>query len=184
MKKVIALLLVMAMIVPAAVSCTSSENPDNGTETTDGSGDTSAADDSGEKLNVVEFDKSKTYTYKDSVSTMATNWNPHTYETNDDNYPTEFLRVGLYGFYFNDALHPVEGKKDYEGYVIVPEMAASDPVDVTEKIKASNPEFGIPGVRYQGLRLHHRPQPERLLGGRHSDQRGHLCVLDEAAAEP
>ena len=111
MKKVIALLLVMAMIVPAAVSCTSSENPGNGdgTETTDGSGDTSAADDSGEKLNVVEFDKSKTYTYKDSVSTMATNWNPHTYQTNDDAYPADFLRVGLYGFYFNDALHPVEG---------------------------------------------------------------------------
>lgn len=152
MKKVIALLLVMAMIVPAAVSCTSSENPDNGdgTETTDGSGDTSAADDSGEKLNVVEFDKSKTYTYKDSVSTMATNWNPHTYETNDDAYPADFLRVGLYGFYFNDALHPVEGKEDYKGYVIVPEMAASDPVDVTEKIKASNPEFGIPESATKG----------------------------------
>ncbi|MFQ9146959.1 MAG: ABC transporter substrate-binding protein [Eubacteriales bacterium] len=152
MKKVIALLLVMAMIVPAAVSCTSSENPGNGdgTETTDGSGDTSAADDSGEKLNVVEFDKSKTYTYKDSVSTMATNWNPHTYETNDDAYPADFLRVGLYGFYFNDALHPVEGKEDYAGYVIVPEMAASDPVDVTEKIKASNPEFGIPESATKG----------------------------------
>lgn len=152
MKKVIALLLVMAMIVPAAVSCTSSENPGNGdgTETTDGSGDTSAADDSGEKLNVVEFDKSKTYTYKDSVSTMATNWNPHTYETNDDAYPADFLRVGLYGFYFNDALHPVEGKEDYKGYVIVPEMAASDPVDVTEKIKASNPEFGIPESATKG----------------------------------
>ncbi len=146
MKKVIALLLVMAMIVPAAVSCTSSENPSDGdsTETTDGSGETTAADDSGEKLNVVEFDKSKTYTYKDSVSTMATNWNPHTYETNDDAYPADFIRAGLYSFYFNDALHPVEGKEDYKGYVIVPEMAASDPVDVTEKIKASNPEFGIP----------------------------------------
>ena len=152
MKKVIALLLVMAMIIPAAVSCTSSENPGNGdgTETTDGSGDTSAADDSGEKLNVVEFDKSKTYTYKDSVSTMATNWNPHTYQTNDDAYPADFLRVGLYGFYFNDALHPVEGKEDYAGYVIVPEMAASDPVDVTEKIKASNPEFGIPESATKG----------------------------------
>ena len=56
----------------------------------------------------------------------------------------------LYGFYFNDALHPVEGKKDYEGYVIVPEMAASDPVDVTEKIKASNPEFGIPESATKG----------------------------------
>ena len=37
------------------------------------------------------------YVYKDSVSTLATNWNPHTYETSDDSYPADFLRVGLYG---------------------------------------------------------------------------------------
>ena len=85
-----------------------------------------------------------TYTYQDSVSTMATNWNPHTYQTNDDSYPADFLRSGLYTFIFNDELHPVEGKDPYEGYVIVPEMAASEPVDVTEQVKAEHPEFGIP----------------------------------------
>ena len=86
----------------------------------------------------------QTYTWQDSVSTMATNWNPHTYQTSDDAYPADFLRSGLYSFWFNDELHPVEGKDPYTGYVIVPEMAASEPVDVTEQIKAEHPEFNIP----------------------------------------
>ena len=36
------------------------------------------------------------FTYNDYVSTLATNWNPHTYETATDNYPSEFLRMGFY----------------------------------------------------------------------------------------
>ena len=84
------------------------------------------------------------FTYQDSVSTMATNWNPHTYQTTDDSYPADFLRVGLYSFIFNDELHPVEGKEPFAGYVIVPEMAAEKPVDVTEKIRAQYPQFNIP----------------------------------------
>ena len=75
-----------------------------------------------------------TYTWKDSVVTLATNWNPHTYQTTDDAYPADFLRVGLYGFYFNDELHPKDGVEPYAGYVIIPEMAAALPVDVTEQV--------------------------------------------------
>ena len=29
------------------------------------------------------------YTYNDSVGQMATNWNPHTYQTQDDSYPAD-----------------------------------------------------------------------------------------------
>lgn len=84
------------------------------------------------------------YTYNDSVSTLASNWNPHTYQTSDDSYPADFLRVGLYSFIFNDELNPVEGKDPYTGYVIVPEMAAEMPVDITEQVKAEHPNFNIP----------------------------------------
>ncbi|MCR5456610.1 MAG: hypothetical protein K6F14_00850 [Clostridiales bacterium] len=91
-----------------------------------------------------------TYTYKDAVGTLATNWNPHTYQTADDSYPAGFIRTGLYDFFFNDELHPVEGKDPYAGYKIVPEMAASTPVDVTEQVKASNPEYGIPADATKG----------------------------------
>lgn len=92
----------------------------------------------------VAEDATESYIYKDSVNLLATNWNPHTYQTSDDAYPADFIRSGLYSFIFNDELHPIEGKEPFAGYVIVPEMAASEPVDVTEQVKAEHPEFGIP----------------------------------------
>ncbi len=85
-----------------------------------------------------------TYTWKDSVSVLPTNWNPHTYRTADDAYPLDFLVTGLYAFIFNDARHPSEGKAPYEGYAVLPEMAASLPVDVTAQIREMRPEFHIP----------------------------------------
>lgn len=92
----------------------------------------------------VAEDAPESYIFKDSVSTLATNWNPHTYQTEDDSYPADYLRVGLYSFIFNDELNPVEGKEPFAGYKIIPEMAASEPVDVTEQVKAEHPEFNIP----------------------------------------
>jgi len=89
-------------------------------------------------------DAAPSYVYKDSVPVLATNWNPHTYQTTDDAYPADFLRTGLYTFIFNDELNPVEGKDPFAGYKIIPEMAAEMPVDVTAEIKASHPEFNIP----------------------------------------
>ena len=84
------------------------------------------------------------YTYKDSVVQLSSNWNPHTYQTEDESYPIEFLSGGLYSFIYNDALNPVEEKDPYTGYVIMPEMAASMPVDVTESVREEHPEFNIP----------------------------------------
>lgn len=92
----------------------------------------------------VAEEATESYIYKDSVITLATNWNPHTYQTSDDSYPADFIQSGLYNFIFNDELNPIEGKDPFTGYVIVPEMAAAEPVDVTEQVKAEHPEFGIP----------------------------------------
>jgi len=118
---IVALLLVFTMVLPLA-SCGKKEFVDDG----------------------------KQYTYQDAVVTMPTNWNPHTYQTTDDAYPADFIRTGLYGFIFNDELNPVEGKDPYTGYKIIPEMAAEEPVDVTEKIKAEHPEFNIPASATKG----------------------------------
>lgn len=130
MKKLIALLLAVVMVF-GLVACGGDKTP----ETTAPSGETTPV----ETTPVAD-----TYTWKDSVSTLATNWNPHTYQTTDDSYPADYLRVGLYGFYFNDELHPKDGVEPYEGYVIIPEMAAELPVDVTEQVKAEFPGYGIP----------------------------------------
>lgn len=90
------------------------------------------------------------YTYNDSVSTLASNWNQHTYQTTDDSYPHDFIASGLYNFIFNDELNPKEGLEPYAGYVIVPEMAASMPVDVTVAVREAHPEFGIPASAEKG----------------------------------
>ncbi len=93
---------------------------------------------------VTPEDPSKTYTYKDAVTVLSGNWNPHTYQTSDASYPISFITTGLYGFFYNDALNPVRGKDPYAGYVILPEMAAEMPVDVTEALKADGNKYGIP----------------------------------------
>ena len=143
MKKLIALLLALVMIVSLAACGAKTEAPE--TTAPVASGETQPADTTNDKV-----EAPATYTYKDSVSTLASNWNPHTYQTNDDAYPADFLRVGLYGFLFNDELHPKDGVDPYAGYVIIPEMAAALPVDVTEQVKAEHPEYGIPEAATEG----------------------------------
>ena len=137
MKKFLALLLALTMVLSLAAcggNTTETQAPTEGTAPVETTPEAPA-----------------TYTWKDSVVTLASNWNPHTYQTTDDSYPADFLRVGLYGFYFNDELHPKEGVDAYEGYVIIPEMAAALPVDVTEQVKAEHPEFGIPESATEGF---------------------------------
>ena len=142
MKKFFALLLALAMVLslaacgktPAPVETQPSEAPTEATEA---------------PMVIETFEGD--FTYTDWVTTLSANWNPHTYETNDQAYPIDFLTRGLYSFIFNDGLNPVEGKEAYEGYVIVPEMAAELPIDVTEQVKAEHPEFGIPESETAGF---------------------------------
>ena len=140
MKKIISILLVAALLLTSVIGCNGGTEESSTTETSSKTEVSSNAEESSKVEEVVP----SVYTYTDSVSTLATNWNPHTYQTTDDAYPADFLRTGLYGFIFNDELHPVEGKDDFAGYVIIPEMAASMPVDVTEAVKAAHPEYNIP----------------------------------------
>lgn len=150
-KRLLALLLASVMTFSLA-AC--GEEKNNGV--TDGSsvvstegGDTSVESTTTEPENqVVQFVGD--YTYQGSVSTLCTNWNPHTYQTTDDSLLVGLISKGFYDFIFNDELNPVEGKDAYAGYVIVPEMAASMPVDVTEAVKAAHPEFNIPESATQG----------------------------------
>lgn len=65
------------------------------------------------------------YTYGDTVSLMATNWNPHTYQSENDSYPISYIQYGFYDVLFADDT--------YTTYKIVPAMAAAYPVDVTSE---------------------------------------------------
>jgi ABC-type transport system substrate-binding protein len=72
------------------------------------------------------------YTYNDFMGgTTGLNWNPHTWETNDDSYVLGYLSMGFYDFVLNE---------DLTGYAIIPEMAADYPVDVTADYVGS---FGV-----------------------------------------
>jgi oligopeptide transport system substrate-binding protein len=156
--KVLALLLSLVLVVSATAGCSKDKNTDpKPTDAPAVTGDVSNNNNqvTNEPANnvtdapeptsaVVQFEGD--YIFHDSVSTLATNWNPHTYQTTDDAYPIDTGEIvsTLYRLDFNDANHPIEGKDPFTGYVILPEMAAADPIDVTEKIKAEHPEFNIP----------------------------------------
>ena len=143
-KKLFALLLAVVMVVSVFAGCKPAE-PQN-TTTAPTQGTTEAT----EPQLVVETFPEGDYIWKSSVTTLASNWNPHTYQTSDDSVPLDYTTSSLYTFIFNDELNPVEGKDPYEGYVIIPEMATDMPIDVTKDIKASNPEFGIPETAESG----------------------------------
>ena len=62
------------------------------------------------------------YTFNTYTSTFPSTWNPHTYQTATDSTILDYTTVGFYTFDYNET-------KD--GFVVVPEMAAAMPVDVT-----------------------------------------------------
>lgn len=153
MKKLLALVCALAMVLSLA-AC--GEKPVTTTEATKEETTTQApspttAPTEPQTTEAPEPEKPAEYVYKDSVSTLSTNWNPHTYQTTDESYPIDFIAMGLYNFIFNDESHPLEGKEPFEGYVIVPEMAAELPVDITKEIKAEHPEFNIPESAEEGF---------------------------------
>lgn len=153
-KRAIALLLAVVMV--ASLTACGKGNTDakvTPTTTPAGSeqGNTAGDVTTTPEREVTEWDLSTVnYVYKDSVSTLASYWNPLDYETEDDSYLRDFIEAGFYNFVFNDEIHPVDGKEDYTGYKIIPEMAASEPVDVTETVKAEHPEFNIPESATKG----------------------------------
>ena len=147
-KKLLALMLVVVMVLGVFAGC-QQEKP-QGTTTKPTAAPTQGTTAPTEPQLVVETFEGD-FIYKDWVGTLATNWNPHTYQVNDDSYPIGFVSSGLYELWFNDELNPKEGKAPYEGFVVMPEMAVELPVDVTEQIKAQYPQFGIPESATEGF---------------------------------
>ena len=67
-------------------------------------------------------DVAESFSYNFSMSVFPTNWNPHELKTDADAVIAEYTTSGLYAFDFNDTR---------DDYLLVPEAAAGEPVDVT-----------------------------------------------------
>ena len=105
---------------------------------------------SSEKAVQASVDGAGAYIYHDHTTQLCTCWNPHTFATETDAYPHTFIMSGLYSLIYNDELHPAEGKKPFEHYSILPEMAESEPEDITALIRDKRPEFNIPAGACEG----------------------------------
>jgi len=116
--KLLVLLLIACMLVPALVAC--KHDDDNTTPgTTTGGSDVPAAD---------------KYTYNGALSTFPTNWNPLRYSTSTDGDVYELLSNSFYEFAYNET---------YDGYKIVSVMAVGDPVDVSANYAGDDKIWGI-----------------------------------------
>ena len=71
-----------------------------------------------------DYTDEKYYTYNDYTSAIVSsmNWDPLSWETNDDSAVLDYISTGFYSFVLNS---------DKTGYSVVPEMAAEMPLDVT-----------------------------------------------------
>lgn len=148
-KKLVALLLASAMCLSLLASC-GKKDPDP-TPTPPAVENTQPVEPQGPTYTVTEFSNDK-YTYKTYTIALAPNWNPHDYESANSADVLDYLVDGLYQFAFNDELHPhADPSHDpYDAYVIIPAMAAGDPVDVTMEVKAAHPDW-IPADATSGF---------------------------------
>lgn len=128
MKRLLAVLLALAMIVStvALVACSNKndETETNAPENTTEAPDPSVTEDG--VYNGIEgkdYRDEAVYTYLDYIGgTTGLNWNPHSWETNDDSYVLGYITTALYDFVVNE---------DLTGYTIICEAAAALPEDVT-----------------------------------------------------
>lgn len=81
-----------------------------------------------------------TYTYNDYLEETPVTWSPFGWKTAEDEYIFRLTQTGLYDFILNEK---------GDGYEMTPEMAASDPVDVTADYAAKE-KWGIPSDATEG----------------------------------
>ena len=108
MKKFLALLLALTMVLSLA-AC--GGNTDETQAPTEGN-------DSIETTPVV----ADTYTYDVNLTEFPTLWNPHTYQTSTASDIMGYISDSLYTFDYNE---------DESGFALVPSMATEDPIDIT-----------------------------------------------------
>lgn len=127
MKKLLALLLAIAMVFACFASCgggkdSESDSVSSGDSTSTGTSDDSSSDDTPVDSSDSGKDDKSSYTYNTAVNSLPTSWNIHTYQSNDATYILDYTEDSLYTFDYNDTR---------TGYQIVPAMAKEFPIDIT-----------------------------------------------------
>lgn len=125
MKKTIAFLLAVLMLVSVFAGC-------NPTGSGDGTGD-GTGNNPGPGTPGVKIDE-KDYTYKSYADSLGTNWNPHTWETNGDDEIQSYLYTPLVGMQILDSEEGVY-QWTYE--------AATAVTDVTESHQADLEKYAV-----------------------------------------
>lgn len=129
MKKFVAILLALAMPF-SLLACASPSTVQNTDTATDNvrvyNVPTSSPTASG-----AELADTATYTYNINISSFPTSWNPHTYQTSGSADLLSYLTDSLYGYEYNE---------DGTGIVMVPFMAAEEPIDITNQYVG---KFGV-----------------------------------------
>lgn len=132
LRKTVATSLVACMTMSIAGCGNKSENSTNGNSVSnEGANSTDSSNTDLSNLS---------YTFNDYGAGSPKRWNPHEWETNEDSYIMKYTQMGLYDFILNES---------GDGYEIVPEMAAADPVDITSEY-AGNETFGVPSDATEG----------------------------------
>jgi ABC-type transport system substrate-binding protein len=109
MKKTLAMLLVVVMVLGLFAGCVGEKPVDTTPSTDSTTAPTTPA-------------APATYTYDVNLTEFPTLWNPHTYQTNTASSIMSYLTDSLYTFDYNE---------NYDGYALIPSMATADPIDVT-----------------------------------------------------
>lgn len=114
MKKLLAMLLALAMVLSLAACGGNDAEPTAAPTENNGATDSTQA----------AADPNATYTYNTALTVFPTGWNPHTSETQTDREILDYISRGMYAFDYNET---------GDGYVLEPCTAAADPVDVTSE---------------------------------------------------
>lgn len=149
MKKLIALLLCLVMVLGLA-ACGGDTNPTDGpTDKPDTPTSSDNPTDGPTEPEPTEYvapelqGEAGKYTYHTATTGLPSNWNPHDYEDNNSSTIMSYLVDSLYTMAFNDELHPMDdpSRTPYDGYVWLPSMASGMPVDVTAEVAAEHPDW-------------------------------------------